>query len=173
MENFKLIGLVLIAGSITGCAAFTPKDLANPSEVTLEQALTSVGAGLYQMKKAQKGMKTGLIASSVNVTFKLAASAKDSGKLTIDLSRAVAADPATSNQSIGGEKTSESSASRSNEITVKFVNVLTIPKDTLAYSKSADELEKIILIPSAGGWTTFGTGINKDELLKIINSQKK
>ncbi len=172
MKNINLISLVLVASTMTGCAAFSPKDLANPSEVTLEQALASVGAGLYQMKEAQKDMKTGLIASSVDVTFKLAASANDSGKLTIDLSKAVASDPVTKNQSIAGEKTSESSANRSNEITVKFVNILTIPKDTLAYSKTADELAKITLIPAAGGWTVFGKGIGQDVLLNSIIPQQ-
>lgn len=172
MKAIKALFLATALSSIMGCAAFTSEDLAKPSEVTLEQALKSVGAGLYKMREAQNDMKTGLIASSVDVTFKLAASAKESGKLTIDLSKSATTDPTTKSQAIGGEKSGESSAARSNEISVKFVNILTIPKDTLAHTKSPEDLRKIVLLPSAGGWTTFGTGISEELLLQSINPQK-
>lgn len=173
MRTIKIASLLTVAVAITGCASLTPKDLATPSEVTLEQALTSVGQGLYEMKEAQKGMKTGLIASSVDVRFKLAASSKDSGKLTIDLSNTLAPGSGSKSQFIGGEKSAESSAARSNEITVKFVNILTIPANTLAYEKTADELAKIILLPDSGGWTIFGTGIEQEDLLNEIRPEKE
>tara|TARA_B100000530_G_C15928665_1_gene475973 strand:+ start:1358 stop:1900 length:543 start_codon:yes stop_codon:yes gene_type:complete len=151
--------------ALAGCASISPPDLVKPSEVTLEQALASVGAGLYQMKEQQKDMKTGLIAESVEVTFNLAASAEDSGRLTIDLTKSVAAEELTRGREIGAEQTSSSNSSRSNAITIKFKNILTIPKDTLVHAKSPDDLANIILLPAAGGWTTFGTDIMLQQML--------
>ncbi len=171
MANLRVISSAIAATLLSGCAVFSPKDLVEPSQVTLEQALTSVGEGLYKMKQAQQDMKTGLIAESVQVTFKLAASAKDSGKLTIDLSKTVDVAPVKKETSLGGEQSSSSEATRSNEIAIKFVNLLTIPKDTLAYSRSPEDLAKIVLLPALGGWTVFAHGMTQKEILHVINTK--
>lgn len=138
---------------LSGCSLFEP--VTKPSEVTLEQALASVGSGLKVMHEAEKGTKTGLIASEVTVTFAIAASKDVTGKLTVDLSKTLSGGDVSSTNSQGGSLEAKSVQSRSNNITVKFVNVMTIPKDTLAYEKPAAELLQIMKAPESAGWTVF------------------
>lgn len=138
--------------ALSGCSLFQP--VTQPSEVTLEKALESVGKGLTLMRVAQGDMKTGMIASDVTVTLNLAASRNAGGKLTVDLGRDNPGTVVTS-QKVGGSVEATSVQSRSNMITIKFVNIMTIPKDTLAYSKTSEELEKIAGVPKKAEWTVF------------------
>jgi len=89
----------------------------------------------------------GLVPSEVEVTFKIGVSAKDASKLTIDTSRSSTSEEAikkvTKETKAGVEVTQSSEALRDNAIKIKFVNVLTIPKDTLAYEKPG-EVTKVL-----------------------------
>lgn len=138
---------------ISGCSLFEP--VTKPSEVTLEQALASVGSGLKVMHEAEKGTKTGLIASEVTVTFAIAASKDVAGKLTVDLSKTLSGGDVSSTSTQGGSLEAKSVQSRSNNITVKFINLMMIPKETLAYQKSASELIQVMQAPETAGWTVF------------------
>lgn len=134
-----LRGLLIISVYMTlsGCGLF--QQTAKPSEITLVKAMEDVGAGLKAMHDAQKGMTTGLIPSSVDVTFNIAASDKKDGNLTIDLSKAVTGEIAR-NKSLGGGLTSSVESSRGNTVTVHFTNLMTIPKDTVAYTRTPAEI---------------------------------
>lgn len=153
MKYRAMLLMVVVAGSCAGCASLSPKDVAEPGEITLEDALKSVGTGLYEMKEAEKDVKTGLVVDSVTVAFDLKASADDSGHLSIDLSKPIA--PGSADSSIGAGQESSSSAERSNSITIKFVNVLTLPPETLANQKSPEDLEKVLQLLSSGDLTMF------------------
>jgi|ERR1043165_2030123 len=66
---------------MSACA--TGKVVPEPSNISREAAMKSVGEGLKQMKEAQGDMKTGLLPSEVTVTFYVAAKASDSSNLAI------------------------------------------------------------------------------------------
>jgi hypothetical protein len=134
-----MLGKTLItigAISLSGCSLFQPA--AKPSEITLVKAMQDVWTGLKVMKMAEGDVRTGLIASEVTVVFNIAASDKKTGNLTIDLSAPVA--PGVGTAKAGGGLGSESGSQRGNTVTVKFVNLLTIPKETLAYKGSLADL---------------------------------
>jgi hypothetical protein len=136
---FALFTLVLVQG----CVLLRPDEVVQPSEVTLEEALTSVGRGLRRMHEAQGGLKTGLVPTEVSVSFNLGVSAKDSSKLTLDFSRAFEA--AVKKESKAGlEAETSSEGSRANVITVKFVNLLALPESSIVHKKSAAEVKELI-----------------------------
>lgn len=134
-----LRGLIITSAfiSLSGCGLF--QQTAKPSEITLVNAMRDVGLGLRAMHDAQKGMTTGLIPSAVDVTFNVAASDKKDGNLTIDLSKAVTGD-ITSNKSLGGGLSSSAESSRGNTVTVHFINLMVVPKDTVAYTRSPADI---------------------------------
>ena len=154
MRTVAIAGALIAAGVMSGCASFTPvKVVGDPSEVTVEEALKSVGKGLNEMRLAIGENKTGLVTAEVIVNFKLAASAKDAGKLTVDLSVPIASAGAAGSGKLGASAEQSSEGSRSNEITIKFVNLLLLPKDTLATLKNAMQIGELIMMLDAHGIT--------------------
>lgn len=139
----KYLTLFVTIVVLSGCSSLQTKDIAKPSEVTLDNAMESVGVGLDKMLKARGEKPFGLIPSEVEVIFKVTASATDSSKLVIDLARASTPTNLKVETKVGGEINESSQASKENTITVKFVNVLTIPEKTLAYDKP-DKLEAVL-----------------------------
>jgi len=127
---------VLAALMFTGCA--TNRVVDSPKSITFVQALHDVGQGLAEMKAAEletmrtngalseqygkTDFVTGLFPSEVDVTFNVTASASNAGQLSVDLSAAVPQSPVSGK--IGGAISVSSSASRANQITIKFVSVL-------------------------------------------------
>lgn len=145
--------VVLCAAALaSGCASWGPRDIVQPSEVTLENAMKSVGTGLQLMRDAQGEVKSGLIPTQVEVKFDLAASAKDAGKLTIDMTK----DGAKTDISAGAEKSSEAEAKRGNTITITFKNILTLSKDDFAAIKSAKDIQQLVEVLRDQGIGTLG-----------------
>lgn len=154
MRTGLVYGALVIVCVMSGCASFTPVQVVGqPSEVTVEEALKSVGRGLHDMRLEIGENKTGLVPAEVIVNFKLAASAKDSGKLTVDLSVPLTSGGAAGSGKIGAEAEKSSEGSRSNEITIKFVNLLLLPKDTLGTIKSAKDIDDLITMLKGHGIT--------------------
>ncbi|OHB77412.1 MAG: hypothetical protein A2Z25_01245 [Planctomycetes bacterium RBG_16_55_9] len=140
MKNLMKMGVtVALVAGLAGCASSRIVD--QPSKITLEEALKSVGQGLHDMKEAQKDVKTGLIPAEVSVTFNIAASGSDDGKLYVELSSV----PVQAGMAEGhGELGSKLSAERGNQITVKFVNLLLAGKDTVVFDKTPDEIQSLL-----------------------------
>lgn len=170
MSYVRMMVVAMVAVASTGCASLRTGDLVTPSEVTLENALEEVGKGLKKMYDAEQGLKVGLIPSEIEVKFNLAASAKDSGKLTIDLSKSVP-EPIKKETKVGGSIEQSSEGERSNTMTVEFINILMIPKDTLAQTKSPAELSALLKEWKNGGYTTYGEP-SSPELQHKANAQK-
>lgn len=171
MQIAKLV-FVFSAVVLTGCASLQPKDLVTPSEVTLENALEEVGKGLKKMYDAEQGLKVGLIPSEIEVKFNLAASANDNGKLTIDLSKSVP-DPIKKETKVGGSIEQSSEGERSNTITVKFINILMIPKDTLAQSKSPADIGALLEVWQDNGNTIYLQSSSKELQQKPNDAVRK
>ena len=117
----------------TGCCS--TDHVAKPSSITVVQALTDVGTGLAALKaaelqaltnpvfKGQTNFITGLFPAEVDVTFNVTASASKSNSLVIDVNAGPFPQIPVSGK-IGDTFTSQSAASRGNQITLKFVSAL-------------------------------------------------
>lgn len=155
MKTYLSITALSLVVLLSGCSSMYPKEVANPKEITLEQALADVGSGLRKLHEEQKGVKTGLIADSVEITFNVKASANQDNKLTIDLSRDIVVPEVTSKQKLEGEAKSHAEGLRENKITIKFKNFLTLPKETLVDNKSPDEVKKLIEVYRTLGYQDY------------------
>lgn len=144
MKTYLSITALSLVVLLSGCSSMYPKEVANPNEISLEEALAEVGTGLALLHEKQKGVKTGLIAESMEITFHLKASANEDNKLTLDLSRDITVPEVTSHQAVSGEAKSHAEGLRENSITIRFKNILTLPKETLVDSKSPEDVEKIM-----------------------------
>jgi hypothetical protein len=116
-----LFGLATV--TLGGCNN-TGKVIPEPGKITLEDALESVGTGLQKLQA--KNLKTGLIASEVDVTFNISANAKDAanGKLYVEAGASAAEVLKVTKAGAEAGFTSEITAVRGNTITVKFRNLL-------------------------------------------------
>lgn len=139
--KFKIIVLIILTIALAGCASsmVVPK----PGAITLESAMESVGTGLRKMREAEGGLRTGLIADEVQVTFNISASGTDSSKLYVEVT------PIPTNPPVGGKAGAELSSSltaqRGNQITVKFKNIMTAnTKETMV--KDTAEFQKLLNI---------------------------
>ncbi len=120
-----------VATSLTaGCATSV---VPNPSGITLESALVSVGKGLVALKQAEleqnqgKEFKTGLLTSEVEVIFNIIGSGQQGGRLYVEVPPIPTA---PIGGKVGGEFSSSYTASRGNQITVRFRNVAFSKKTT-------------------------------------------
>jgi len=150
----KFLIFFAFAVLVGGCASITPADIAKRDEVTVEAALNSVGCGIKRLYDGQRGLTTGLIPSEVEVRLALSASAKDSGQLTIDFSKPVGDTTGNLKAGTGIEKSSE--AALTNTITIKFVNVLTAPKDSLLHDQSPAQIRELITLLREEGVRSLG-----------------
>lgn len=139
---------------LSACATMRSAEVVQPKEITLEQALLSIGCGLKAMDQAQGSFQTGLFPSEVEIKFALSASTTESGKLTLALT------DSTGNAKVGGESGQESKGERSNNITIKFTNVLGVNNSTLAGSKSPEEITKLLKALKDAGISMF----NRDRI---------
>jgi hypothetical protein len=113
---------------LSGCALFQKQP--EVGELSFVTAMTQLGEGLKALKTAEGDMTTGLIASDGSVTFNITASSKQDGNLKIDFARPVA-EGVTTSTTIGGGVSSTATSQSGNTITLKFVNIVALPKDTL------------------------------------------
>lgn len=140
MKRATVVCFVGAALFMAGCATSV---VPNPSGITLESALVSVGQGLVAMKQAEisqnqgKDFKTGLLASEAEVTFNIIGSGQQGGKLYIELSP-IPVGPAPIGGKAGGEFSSSYAASRGNQITIRFRNI--------AFSKKTTTKEGVVTI---------------------------
>jgi hypothetical protein len=131
-----VVSLVLAAPFLAECCTNHVVD--SPKSITFVQALHDVGQGLAEMKAAEletmrtnsalseqygkADFVTGLFPAEVDVTFNVTASAANANQLSVDLSAAPPQSPASGK--IGDKFSTSASASRANQITIKFVSVL-------------------------------------------------
>jgi len=136
-KEIRTAGLpVLFALMFAGCCAHR---VADPSQsITFVQAMHDVGQGLAEMKAAEletlrthsvlreqygrTDFVTGLFPSEVDVTFEVTANAAHADQLSVDLGAVPFRTPV--NGSGGGNFSTSSSATRANQITIKFVSVI-------------------------------------------------
>jgi hypothetical protein len=140
-----LLTLVPVA-VLSGCN--TGQIVPEPGKITLEEAMTSVGKGLANMKAAEGGIRTGLSPSEVTVTFNISASATDTGKLYVEVG---APTGSAITGKIGGEASTETKTSRGNQITIKFANLLFADENTLIQKKTGQEIKDLLKVLHEAG----------------------
>ena len=118
--------------SLAGCGAFTPREVAEPSNVTLRQAVFDVAETLRDVRDlTPPGKKTGLMADEVTVTFNIAASSTTTNKADLTVSN-VPVGNGVLGASAGTQNVSE--ANRGNQIVIKFRNIATADMSKGIYS---------------------------------------
>jgi hypothetical protein len=153
MSQRTLVSILVVIGlSVLGCS--TGKVVTKPSDITLESAMTSVGAGLKAMKEAEGGTRTGLVPSEVTVAFNVTVSASDSKKLAVSAST-VPATPLPVSGGVTGELGTSVSAARGNVITIKFTNVLFADEKQLVAKKTSEDINKILTMLKEQGVILF------------------
>lgn len=127
------IGSLLI---LAGCGARGV--VMDPQEISIENALQQVGEGMSNMVKTQsESTELGLYPAEVVVSFNVAASGTSGTTLMVTPGGPYVT-PAT--ERVGLESTVGETASRDNNITVRFVNVLFASPDTLIANMSGAQL---------------------------------
>ena len=141
-----LVGIAAYASLFSGCCS--TKHVADPKDIILSNALVSLAQGLNAMRKAgAENQPFGLYPSDVEVTFNVSAAQDDTGELKLDLSAPVAS-PVTA--SAGGSVGYHSTATRGNQITVKFSNLLLADPNTLVAQKGSNVVDLIKYLRQEG-----------------------
>jgi NTP-dependent ternary system trypsin peptidase co-occuring protein len=133
---FKTIAISALALLTVGCAS----QQSQPSKITLEDAMRSVGRGVSALKDAEGGMQMGMIPSEITVTFNITASAEDSSKIYLDLNPSVV--------KAGVEAGSKTSTTRGNQITIKLQHLFLLPKD----SKPGADIDALVALIQKYHW---------------------
>jgi hypothetical protein len=144
--------LILVLCLVTGCGggARQPKDyLSEPSGITLESAMEQVTDGLQKMvgkrmdaEKRGTYEQLGLHAAEVIITFNVTGSATKEDKLFVDMTMIQPPSPAAAGRA-GFESVAGETASRGNQITVRFVNLLFATDDTLVSRMDGHQLHRL------------------------------
>lgn len=119
----RLVISSVVSLSISGCGTFTPREIAEPSEVTVREAVFEVADTLRDVQnRIPVDNRSGLIADEVTVVFNVAASSNVTDKAGLTISNVPLAEGA-----VGGNAETQniSSANRGNTITIKFKNIAT------------------------------------------------
>lgn len=136
MKKLLLLAVsVTVIISMTGCCS--NRVVAKPGQISLKEAMTSIGEGFAAMKKAEGSNRTGLYPESVTVTFNISAGSSDANGLTVDLNAgAGTASPVSG--SVGGSISNSFTAQRANQITVTFKNVLNLNPSNSSVTNAKD-----------------------------------
>ncbi|BCG72059.1 hypothetical protein MesoLj113a_32170 [Mesorhizobium sp. 113-1-2] len=114
--------LAIVPGALTGCGTYTPREVANPPTITVQQALNDVGDGLNGLRAKTNG-KYGLIVDEVNVSFNISSKATSDGKLGITTDKIPIGGGGllgvTASQDLANE------SNRGNQISIKLKNIAT------------------------------------------------
>ncbi|MGA0533561.1 hypothetical protein [Hansschlegelia sp. KR7-227] len=156
----KKFGFLLLAcGSLAGCASFTPAQVADPTGLTIERAMTDVGAGFAGMNAALRRdghrVKTGLYPCKVVVTLNVTANAERGGGLLLDANAAApavkteTASTATADAKLHVEQKNSSTAVRGNTVNIEMYSIPCLPTDTLAGS-APDKVSTVVKAATDG-----------------------
>jgi hypothetical protein len=122
----QVIAACLAAWGLAGCATFGPRDVAEPSDITIKAAMHEVAEGLVELRKEldREKMKVGLLVDEVNVNFNVTANATDTRKLSIDLSNG-AATTSVINAAFKASDELVATGARGNTVQIKLKNIYT------------------------------------------------
>ncbi|BCH63674.1 hypothetical protein RvVAT039_08900 [Agrobacterium vitis] len=128
----KITVILLYSVFLSSCGTSTPKQIADPSNITLRTAIFDVATTLRDVKDiSPPDKKTGLMADEATVTFNIAASSKTTNNAELKIS-----DVRLAEGIIGGTLGSQNitEGSTGNQIVVKFKNITTADMSKGIYS---------------------------------------
>lgn len=161
---FSRIFLIAISASLASCAAFSPKDVANPSTLKIDDAMSSIGKGFYRMhlelegkdstkpyetqtaageRALPKRLKLGLWPCKVTTTLNVTANASMGGSLVLDVTVKPPAEIIDASLTGKVEQKRDSSANRANAIIIEMYSAACIPEKTLGYN-SPDKVQAVV-----------------------------
>lgn len=117
--------------SLMGCASYTPDQVARPTDITIDKALTQTVTAFADAQAVAKArhVNMGVALCSMTINFNVTAAANKSGNLVLD---ATIKTLAPVNAGVGGtaEQDVGSSASRGNTVSLVFTSELCLPPNT-------------------------------------------
>ena len=121
--NFGILALSVI--TFSGCTTLRPETVVTPSEVTVEDALRTVGKGISGLKEElnAKNIITGLLVDEVQLTLNLTSKATDSKTLAVDISKTLASGtPGIGGKVFGLTSVETAEGSRGSVLIIKLKN---------------------------------------------------
>ena len=126
MTNPRLaVALLLTVVFVSGCTILKPETVVSPSEVTVEDALKTVGRGIAGMKSEldKEKITTGLLVDEVQLTLALTSKATDTKTLAVDISKTLASGAAGIGGKVFGLSSAEAAeGSRGSTLVIKLKN---------------------------------------------------
>lgn len=136
-EKSPLLACLLTV--LSGCSAFSPNEVAQPSKLTISDAMADIGEGFAKLKenitKNDPNLRVGLWPCKVGVTLNVTANAEMGGKLVLDTSLKPPVKIVDASLTAHAEQSNTSSASRGNTVSIDMYNVACIPNNTVGYDK--------------------------------------
>lgn len=164
-QTFLTIVSVLGVLFLSGCATWVPSDVVQPKDVTVSQALQDIGKGFAALDDELEDKVLGVYPCKITVSLNVKASAKDAGKLVVDLStkpRVVNDKPLAPAAKANIERSGEAAAERGNTVAIEMYNPACLPNNTLGYEKP-DKLNAAM----------EGMALTKDQAERFMNVQNK
>ena len=121
--KYIIVALMLIG--LGGCTTLSPQSVVSPSEISVADALRSVGTGLVGLKEElDKGkIKTGLLVDEVTLTLNLTSKATDTKTLAVDISKTLATGAAgVGGKLLGLSSVETAEGSRGSVLVIKLKN---------------------------------------------------
>lgn len=126
MEMPRIVVALLIAAVFaSGCTMLKPETVVSPSEVTVEDALKTVGRGIAGLKSEldKEKITIGLLIDEVQLTLALTSKATDSKTLAVDISKTLASGTAGIDGKVFGLSSVETAeGSRGSTLVIKLKN---------------------------------------------------
>ncbi len=135
---------VLAVPFLSACASWFPSDVVEPQDVTVSEALKDIGKGFADLDAELRDKVLGVYPCKITVSLDVKASAKDAGKVVVDLStkpRVVETTPLDPAAKANIERSGEAAAERGNTVEILMYNPACLPNNTLGYDKP-DSLNK-------------------------------
>ena len=147
--KYIIVALMLIG--LGGCTTLSPQAVVSPSEISVADALRSVGTGLVGLKEEldTAKIKTGLLVDEVTLTLNLTSKATDTKTLAVDISKTLATGAAgVGGKLLGLSSVETAEGSRGSVLVIKLKNSAVIklenPKlleGTTIFSKPPSDLK--------------------------------
>lgn len=130
--QLQSVWALAFVGLLAGCGTFSPREVAEPSGITVRDAVFEVATTLMEVQDLVPPEKrSGLLADDVTVTFNVAATSATTSSANLNISNVV-----LPNGSLGGDAGFENTShgTRGNQITIKFKNIATADMSKGAFS---------------------------------------
>lgn len=162
--SHRFVFFCAVACALAGCGTYTPRQVAEPSSVTVRDAVFEVATTLRDVQNlVPPERRAGLLADEVTVVFNVAATSNTTSGADLRISN-VALPSGTLAAGVDTKNVSE--GTRGNQITIKFKNIATADM-----TKGAFTLKQFQSSPVARSQRI--TGKQKGDTEKVVDQIRK